>query len=178
MPSHLGLGVGEHTAVTEDWTVRSDAVTDPKKHDRLPTAKGSRLSGPGEGEDAGDAAVVAGRLELHPRRSVELGSRVGDRTDEKDRPTSRAKLKVRCVGRCEGKDLLGRPDLRLREANEPAFVELQQGAEATREEIMEHTNSQIAHYKKVREVVFVDQIPVSGAGKVLKKELRERLKKE
>jgi long-chain acyl-CoA synthetase len=43
---------------------------------------------------------------------------------------------------------------------------------------MEHTNSQIAHYKKIRDVIFVEQLPVSGAGKVLKKELREQLRKE
>lgn len=57
-----------------------------------------------------------------------------------------------------------------------AFVELKQGAQATREQIIEHTNSQIAHYKKIREVIFMDDIPVSGAGKVLKKRLRELLK--
>jgi len=72
--------------------------------------------------------------------------------------------------------VVGRPEIEVGEAP-IAFVELRQGAEATREEIMEHTNSQIAHYKKVRDVIFVDQIPVSGAGKVLKKELREQLRK-
>jgi long-chain acyl-CoA synthetase len=41
---------------------------------------------------------------------------------------------------------------------------------------MEHTNSQVAAYKKVREVKFLDAIPVSAAGKVLKRELREMLK--
>ena len=73
--------------------------------------------------------------------------------------------------------VVGRPEIEVGEAP-VAFVELRQGAEATREEIMEHTNSQIARYKKIREVVFVDQIPVSGAGKVLKKELRQRFKTE
>ena len=59
-----------------------------------------------------------------------------------------------------------------------AFVELKQDAQASAEEIMEHTNSQVAHYKKVREVVFMEAIPVSAAGKVLKKELRKKLKEE
>ncbi len=40
----------------------------------------------------------------------------------------------------------------------------------------EYANSQVAAYKKLREVIFVDAIPVSGAGKVLKRELRDRLK--
>jgi long-chain acyl-CoA synthetase len=57
-----------------------------------------------------------------------------------------------------------------------AFVELKQGAEATSEEIMEYINPQVAHYKKIREVIFMDAIPVSVAGKVLKKDLRELLK--
>ncbi len=59
-----------------------------------------------------------------------------------------------------------------------AFVELKEGAQATREEILEHTNSQIAHYKKIRDVIFMETIPVSAAGKVLKKQLREQLRKE
>jgi long-chain acyl-CoA synthetase len=59
-----------------------------------------------------------------------------------------------------------------------AFVQLKQGAEATAEEIIEHTNSQVAAYKKIREVKFLEAIPVSPAGKVLKRELREMLETE
>ncbi len=59
-----------------------------------------------------------------------------------------------------------------------AFVELRQGAQATREEIMEHTNSQIGHYKKIKDLIFMETIPVSAAGKVLKKELRELLREK
>ncbi len=70
--------------------------------------------------------------------------------------------------------VLGKPDL---EAGEfpVAFVELKRGGQATREDILDHTNSQIAHYKKIRDVIFIDAIPVSIAGKVLKKELRKLL---
>ncbi len=56
-----------------------------------------------------------------------------------------------------------------------AIIELKRGAEATRKEILDHTNPQLAHYKKIRDVIFVDVIPVSFAGKVLKKELRSLL---
>jgi long-chain acyl-CoA synthetase len=31
------------------------------------------------------------------------------------------------------------------------------------------------HYKRLREVHFVDQLPISAAGKVLKRELARRL---
>ena len=70
--------------------------------------------------------------------------------------------------------VVGKPDLDTGEYP-VAFVELKQGAQATREEIMEHTNTQIGHYKKIRDVVFMETIPVSGAGKVLKRDLREHL---
>ena len=70
--------------------------------------------------------------------------------------------------------VVGKPDLDVGEAP-VAFVQLRQGAEATAEEVMEHTNPQIAAYKKIREVRFLDAIPVSPAGKILKRELREML---
>jgi acyl-CoA synthetase (AMP-forming)/AMP-acid ligase II len=73
--------------------------------------------------------------------------------------------------------VVGKPDLETTGELPVAFVELKQGANATREEIMDHTNSQVAHYKKIRDVIFMDSIPVSGAGKVVKKELREKLKR-
>ncbi len=70
--------------------------------------------------------------------------------------------------------VVGRPDINVGEAP-VAFVQLKQGVEATAEEIIEHTNSQIAVFKKVKEVKFLDAIPVSPAGKVLKRELRDML---
>jgi len=71
--------------------------------------------------------------------------------------------------------VVGKPDMDVGEAP-VAFVQLKQGAEATTEDLMEHTNSQVAAYKKIREVKFLDAIPVSPAGKVLKRELRNMLK--
>ena len=56
-----------------------------------------------------------------------------------------------------------------------AFVQLRQGTAVTAEELMEYTNSQIAAYKKIRKVKFLDAIPVSPAGKVLKRKLRKML---
>lgn len=70
--------------------------------------------------------------------------------------------------------VVGKPDLETGEFP-VAFVELKRGAQATRQEILDHTNSQIAHYKKIRDVTFIDAIPVSAAGKVLKKELKKLL---
>jgi long-chain acyl-CoA synthetase len=70
--------------------------------------------------------------------------------------------------------VVGKPDPEVGELA-VAFIELKQGAQATKDEISEFTNSKIAHYKKIRDVVFIDQIPISAAGKVLKKELRKLL---
>lgn len=56
-----------------------------------------------------------------------------------------------------------------------AFVKLKDGMQAAEGELMAHVNDQVAAYKKLREVLFTDDIPVSPAGKVLKRKLRERL---
>ncbi len=68
--------------------------------------------------------------------------------------------------------VLGKPD-QLTVELPVAVVELKRGAQSSREEILDLTNSRIAHYKKIRDVIFVDSIPVSSAGKVLKRELRQ-----
>ncbi|PKK13789.1 AMP-binding protein [Thermomonospora sp. CIF 1] len=68
--------------------------------------------------------------------------------------------------------VVGRPDPKAGELP-TAFVV--KSGEVTAEELMEYVNAKVIHYKKLREVIFVDEIPVSAAGKVLKRELRERL---
>jgi acyl-CoA synthetase (AMP-forming)/AMP-acid ligase II len=55
-----------------------------------------------------------------------------------------------------------------------AVVVLQPGASVTPEELREHAKTLIAGYKAPRSVEFVDALPVSGAGKVLKRDLRAR----
>jgi long-chain acyl-CoA synthetase len=70
--------------------------------------------------------------------------------------------------------VLGKPDAETGEMP-VAFVKLVGDAKATAEELTEYANSRLAAYKKIREVIFVNEIPVSGAGKVLKRELRELL---
>ena len=41
--------------------------------------------------------------------------------------------------------------------------------------LMSAVNEQVVPYKRLRDVYLVDSIPVSAAGKVLKRELRGRL---
>lgn len=54
-----------------------------------------------------------------------------------------------------------------------AFVILKPGASATEEELMEYVNKQVVHYSKIRELEFVDKLPVTAAGKLSKKALRD-----
>ncbi|MCZ7526664.1 MAG: AMP-binding protein [Acidimicrobiia bacterium] len=48
------------------------------------------------------------------------------------------------------------------------------GQEATPEELMAFAAERLADYKKPRSLEIVDELPVGGTGKILKKELRER----
>ncbi|MQA85000.1 MAG: AMP-binding protein [Streptosporangiales bacterium] len=60
-----------------------------------------------------------------------------------------------------------------------AFVARAEGHdELAAEDVMAYVNERVAPYKRVREVRFVDSIPVSAAGKVLKRELRQLLAAE
>ena len=50
---------------------------------------------------------------------------------------------------------------------------LKPGQDASADEIIAHCKTLIAGYKCPRSVDFVDALPLSGAGKVLKTKLRE-----
>jgi long-chain acyl-CoA synthetase len=55
-----------------------------------------------------------------------------------------------------------------------AFVQLAPEKTATEAEIMDFVNGSVAAYKHVRRVVLVESLPVNMAGKVLKRELRDK----
>jgi long-chain acyl-CoA synthetase len=54
-----------------------------------------------------------------------------------------------------------------------AYIVLRQDETASEKEIMDFINTQVAGYEKIREVVFRKELPVSLAGKVLKRELKK-----
>ncbi|KAL5203746.1 hypothetical protein ABZP36_008617 [Zizania latifolia] len=56
-----------------------------------------------------------------------------------------------------------------------ALVVKQSGSKLTEAEIMDIVAKQVAPYKKIRKVVFVDSIPKSPAGKILRRELANQL---
>lgn len=69
--------------------------------------------------------------------------------------------------------VVGHPD---RSAGEipKAFVVLRNGAKATPEDLMEFVTGEVAGYKRIREVAFVEEIPRNPYGKILKDRLRAR----
>ena len=56
-----------------------------------------------------------------------------------------------------------------------AFVVKAPDRDIDAETLMAAINAKLTPYKKIREIRFVDEIPVSSAGKILKRELRQRL---
>ncbi|MBZ0291981.1 MAG: long-chain fatty acid--CoA ligase [Anaerolineae bacterium] len=52
-----------------------------------------------------------------------------------------------------------------------AFVVLKSDADTTSDELMQHMHHHLAGYKVPKSIVFMDSLPISGAGKILKREL-------
>ena len=55
-----------------------------------------------------------------------------------------------------------------------AYVQLEPGAKATDRDIIRYAKEHLAHFKVPRSVEFVEEFPLSGTGKVLRRVLRER----
>jgi fatty-acyl-CoA synthase len=68
--------------------------------------------------------------------------------------------------------VVGFPDARLNEVA-VAFVRLESGQRVTASELAEYCRGKIANYKVPRHVLFVDEFPMTGSGKVQKVKLRE-----
>jgi len=73
------------------------------------------------------------------------------------------------VGSCA---VIGVPSERWGEAVH-AIIVLKPGVDASDSDIIEHCRQRIAGYKCPKSVAFVDSLPLSAAGKVLKRDLRE-----
>lgn len=68
--------------------------------------------------------------------------------------------------------VIGIPDERWGEVGR-AVVVLRNGAAATADDLIEHLGKSLARYKIPKTVVFTDQLPRSGAGKILRREIRQ-----
>ncbi|MCI0475701.1 MAG: AMP-binding protein, partial [Anaerolineales bacterium] len=69
--------------------------------------------------------------------------------------------------------VVGVPDEKWGEVGK-ACVVLKPGAKATEEELLAFMQSNLARYKVPKSVALLDALPVSGMGKILKRELRDR----
>ncbi len=72
--------------------------------------------------------------------------------------------------------VIGVPDAKWGEVGK-AVVVLKPGAAATEEELLEHCRARLARFKVPRSVMFVEALPISAAGKILKRELKDKFKK-
>ena len=55
-----------------------------------------------------------------------------------------------------------------------AFVVAKPGVEVTAEQLKDYVAGHVAHYKQIRELEFIDEIPKSASGKILRRVLRDR----
>ncbi len=69
--------------------------------------------------------------------------------------------------------VVGKPDESVGEL--PVAFVVPAGPSVSAAEVMSAVNEQVVAYKRLRDVYLVDSIPVSAAGKILKRELRGRL---
>jgi long-chain acyl-CoA synthetase len=73
--------------------------------------------------------------------------------------------------------VVGKPDPMVGEIPK-AFIVLKDGTQAMEAEIMAFVNEKVAPYKAVREVEFRKELPISAAGKVLRRVLQEEEKRK
>jgi len=70
--------------------------------------------------------------------------------------------------------VIGKPDQFAGEVPK-AYIVLKEGAIASEKEIMAFVNDKVAPYKAIREIEFRQELPLSGAGKVLKRQLKANI---
>nr|WP_271210846.1 AMP-binding protein [Rhodococcus wratislaviensis]GLK36431.1 long-chain acyl-CoA synthetase [Rhodococcus wratislaviensis] len=73
-----------------------------------------------------------------------------------------------------GAAVVGRPDAAVGEVP-VAFVVLAAGPDVDLDTLQREVNAGLLPYKRIKEMHVIDTLPVSGAGKILKRTLRERL---
>jgi long-chain acyl-CoA synthetase len=69
--------------------------------------------------------------------------------------------------------VVGKPDPSVGE-NPKAYVILKTGAHATAQELKEFVNAKVAPYKAIRELEIRSELPLSSAGKILKRSLQNQ----
>ncbi|HEY4624442.1 MAG TPA: 4-coumarate--CoA ligase family protein, partial [Blastococcus sp.] len=70
--------------------------------------------------------------------------------------------------------VIGVPDKESGEELPKAFVVRTPGSELTEAAVKEFMAAKVAPHKKIRFVEFIDEVPKSAAGKILRKDLKAR----
>ncbi|MGD0450910.1 MAG: long-chain fatty acid--CoA ligase [Candidatus Bathyarchaeia archaeon] len=70
--------------------------------------------------------------------------------------------------------VVGKPDPRAGELPK-AYIVLKEGMTVSAEQIMTFVNDKVAPYKSIHEVEFRKELPISSAGKVLKRSIKEKV---
>ena len=70
--------------------------------------------------------------------------------------------------------VVGKQDRELGETV-AAFIVLEKGAQVSENEINNYCEEKMAKYKIPATIIFVDEIPRTPTGKILKRELRQKL---
>ena len=73
--------------------------------------------------------------------------------------------------------VVGVPDAKWGEVGK-AFIVLKSGKSVSEDDLMNHMQHHLAGYKVPRTIEFMDELPISGAGKILKRELLARVIQE
>jgi len=73
--------------------------------------------------------------------------------------------------------VVGMPDPKWGEIG-VACVVLKSQTNVSEDELLDFMNARLARFKIPKRVVFMPELPISGAGKILKRDLKERLSKE
>jgi len=87
-----------------------------------------------------------------------------------------AELEAVLLGHPEIADaaVIGMPDKESGEELPKAFVVRAPGSELSEEAVMAYMAEKVAPHKKIRFVEFIDTVPKSAAGKILRKDLKAR----
>jgi acyl-CoA synthetase (AMP-forming)/AMP-acid ligase II len=87
-----------------------------------------------------------------------------------------AELEAVLIGHPEIADaaVIGVPDKESGEELPKAFVVRGPGSSLTEDAVLEYMAGKVAPHKKIRFVEFIDQVPKSAAGKILRKDLKAR----
>ena len=119
----------------------------------------------------GDVAVV----DEHGRYTVV--DRVKELIKYKGYQVAPAELEAVLVGHPEVADaaVIGVKDEESGEELPKAFVVRTPGSELSADAVMSYMAEKVAPHKKIRLVEFIDQVPKSAAGKILRKELKARV---